>query len=153
MARHDWSPAGDQLALTRWVWGEGWVIDVATYSGVGMTSLELTHGQNPDWSPSGNRIAFNRILQVGYHDNADIWTINPDASGAKQLTQYIAGKGYNGTTQSNPTWSPDGAYLAFTRQVINGSKTTFDILRVPAGGGTATSLTANGGSSWPRWRP
>ncbi len=153
LARHDWSPAGDQLALTRWVWGEGWVIDVATYSVVGMTSLGLTYGQNPAWSPDGSRIAFNRILQVGYHDNADIWTINPNATSAKQLTQYIAGKGYDGTTQLLPTWSPDGVDLAFTQKVISGNKTIFNIRRVAAVGGTVTSLTTNGASSLPRWRP
>ena len=133
--------------------GKGWVIDVATYSAGSMASLRLTPGQNPAWSPDGSRVAFNRLLQAGYHDNADIWTINPDATGAKQLTQYLAGRGYDGTTQVNPTWSPDGVYLAFTQKVISGNKSTFNIRRVAAGGGTVTSLTTNGTSRWPRWRP
>jgi hypothetical protein len=153
MGKHDWSPAGDEVALTRWIWGEGWVIDVMNYSESGVESRRLaTRAANPVWSPDGSRIAFNREQRSGYQEIRDLWTIRPDGSDARQLTQYDGGNGSNGTAQYSPTWSPDGAYLAFTERVIGG-KTTHNVRRIPSGGGAVVSLTSDGKSEWARWRP
>ena len=151
LGRHDWSPAGDELALTHWVWGEGWVVDIVTFSATVASRRLATGAENPVWSPDGSRIAFNRAQGSGYQDIKDIWTIKQDGTDVLRLTTYIAGSGYNGTAQYLPTWSPDGAYLAYTERKISG-KTTHNIRRIPAGGGSPTSLTSDGASSWPRWR-
>src|SRR5436190_939241 len=44
------------------------------------TNTTLRAGQNPDWSPDGEKIA----LQAG-----DIWTMNADGTGAVQLTNHV----------------------------------------------------------------
>ena len=68
-----------------------------------------------------------------------------DVIGRYKLLQVI-GKG-------GMTWSPDGAYLAYAERVIGGNRTTYNIRRVPAAGGSSTSLTSDGNSSMTRWRP
>jgi tetratricopeptide (TPR) repeat protein len=57
---------------------------------------------SPDWSPDGNRIAFMRQTGV----NWDIWVINRDGTGEKQLTT-------DGSVDGLPAWSPNGASIAF----------------------------------------
>lgn len=54
------------------------------------------------WSPSGRQIAF-------YSDragNSDLYLVNPDSSGLRQLT-------FNKANDSQPSWSPDGTTLVF----------------------------------------
>jgi TolB protein len=58
----------------------------------------------PDWSPDGTKIAFERCAP----DGCAVWTMNADGRGAKRL-------GPSGQ-RSSPAWSPDGATLA-----VNGS--------------------------------
>jgi Tol biopolymer transport system component len=147
---HDWSPAGNAVAVTRWVWGVGYQIDVMTFSADGVADRVLTKGADPAWSPDGSRIAYNRHILSGYNDYADIWTVAPDGSGAVQLTQYVSTKS-SVTSQFFPSWSPDGAFLAYTESVVSSNKFTYNLRRL--GGGRTVILTTDGVSSWPRWRP
>ena len=57
----------------------------------------------------GGRIAFRRYLDEA-HTHGAIFTINPDGSDEKQLTQPPVGYG-----DDNPDWSPDGKRIAFER--------------------------------------
>lgn len=57
---------------------------------------------SPDWSPTGNRIAFMR--QTGM--NWDVWVINSDGSGETRLTT-------DGSVDGLPAWSPSGTSIAF----------------------------------------
>lgn len=154
LERHDWAPWGNEVALTRWVWGTGYVLDILTFTDTAVESRPLaTRAGNPQWSPDGSRIAFNRIQRSGKQDIIDVWSIHPDGTNSVQLTKYVSGREYNGTSQHVPTWSPDGAYLAYAERVISSSKTTWNICRIPAAGGTKINLTSDGKSSYPRWRP
>jgi len=155
LGRHDWSPGGDEVALTRWVWGTCSVLDIVHFTATGLESRPLaTQAANPVWSPDGSHIAFNQQRTSGSQEIRDIWTIKPDGTDAVQLTNYTPGKGSsNGTIQYLPTWSPDGAYLAYAEQVSSGNKWTYNIRRVPAAGGSPISLTSDGNSSLPQWRP
>jgi hypothetical protein len=153
LGKHDWSPAGDEAVLTRWVWGEGWVLDIATFTESGVATQRLAYGANPEWSPNGAGIAFNRNRRSGSQDILDVWTINADGTGAVQLTTYSNGRGSE-SKQYSPTWSPDGAYIACTQEVIKSGKVAWSILRVPAAGGATVNLTSDVGNAWlPRWRP
>lgn len=60
--------------------------------------------RDPVYSPSGSQIAFTRI---GDPPPAQIWIMNADGTGQRQLTQDGG---------SWPTWSPDGSQIAFTRE-------------------------------------
>ncbi len=57
---------------------------------------------SPDWSPTGNQIAFGRLTD----SNWDIWVINGDGSAEKRLTA-------DGSVDGLPAWSPDGTSIAF----------------------------------------
>ena len=66
-----------------------------------MTSVGVD--TQPDWSPSGNRIAFTSSRD----GNNEIYTMNADGSGLQRLTNDPANDQF-------PSWSPDGEWIAFT---------------------------------------
>ena len=70
-------------------------------------STKLTSGNDnfPEWSPSGDRIAFTR--ETGGTNSYDIFTIRPDGTGLKQLTQAPG-------NDAHSAWSPDGKYIVFS---------------------------------------
>jgi dipeptidyl aminopeptidase/acylaminoacyl peptidase len=59
-------------------------------------------------SPAGDRIAWVRtqVNKETGKSESQIWLANADGSGKRQLTQV-------GTGNSQPTWSPDGATIAY----------------------------------------
>ena len=59
----------------------------------------------PDWSPDGQRIAFNRAAIVGGRFVSQIYLMNADGSAVTRLTR---GPGFHGY----PAWSPDASTLA-----------------------------------------
>ena len=141
---HDWSPAGDQVVFTDYDAAGAAQLHVASFSSAGVTTRLLTAGSNPVWSPSGDRIAFNR---------SEIWTIRPDGTSAVKLTLATTTSRLT-QKQTSPTWSPDGVYLAFTNSSKAKAGTTYSVQRIPAAGGTATNLTSDLSSGFnPRWRP
>jgi imidazolonepropionase-like amidohydrolase/Tol biopolymer transport system component len=62
----------------------------------------LAYDQQPRFSPDGSRIAFTSDRGGG--DN--IWVMNLDGSGARAITTETF------TLLNNPTWSPDGRFIA-----------------------------------------
>jgi hypothetical protein len=140
----DWSPAGNEVAY--WANDSTGVahVYVTSFSSSGAATRLLATGQNPAWSLDGSRIAFDR---------SEIWTIKPDGTGAIRITQHSVSKQAE-QSQFAPTWSPDGAYLAYLGRTSSGSKTAYAVMRIPSAGGTAVNLTsAVGNSSAQRWRP
>lgn len=111
-------------------------IRVMRADGSGVQALSATRGEwNPSWSPDGSRIAFDR--GTGSADGPDIYVMNADGSGVRQLT--------SGTTfDANPVWSPDGRKMAFYR---DGSIWVMNA----ADGSAATKLTDSG--AHPSWAP
>lgn len=70
-------------------------------------------GRVPAWSPDWRRIAFlqERGSKRGYPNygrNSDIYVMNADGSGRRQLTR-------GPQTDGDPVWSPDGRKNAFVR--------------------------------------
>ena len=75
----------------------------------------------PSWSPDGRRIAYYSNKSGAYQ----IWTINPDGSGARQITEANPPGG-----AVLPVWSPDGSRLAYS--LFGGGASIID-LRKPWG--------------------
>ncbi len=133
---YDWSPTGDEL-----VYEAGWgtyEIRVARFLADGTVETRyIGDGWIPTWSPDGNWIAYGR---------GGIWKIRPDGSGLVQLTSLASGQSH-----TDQVWSPDSLNLAFTQRTsktttkkgVTTTTNTYDILRIPASGGTATNLTTD----------
>ncbi len=132
-----WSPDGARIAFHA-VLGdldpanEGiWTVNP---DGTGLVQLTQTFDSadtDPDWSPSGTKIAFARFQEL--------WTMNQDGTGQQDLT----------TPGREPAWSPDGSQIAYFGSIGGADQ---EIARVNADGTGATQLTSNTASDVdPEW--
>jgi TolB protein len=101
-----------------------------------------TDDRQPNWSPRGDRIVFQRRLPGS--DDWDLYTMTPDGSDIQQVT----------TTPSSDTdtsWSPDGQWLVYSSDY--GGLPMPNIFVVSAHGGTPIRVThddthEDGAPSW-----
>ena len=118
-----WSPDGRRLAFVR-VHGDRSDVYVVDADGSGLRRLapaiEFTllpgaptsgFGANPAWSPDGRRIAF----MSNRDGNDDIFVVNADGSGLRNLTRRPSGdrKRLGWFSFNGPMWSPDGRKITF----------------------------------------
>jgi Tol biopolymer transport system component/imidazolonepropionase-like amidohydrolase len=100
---------------------------------------ELFDARQPDWSPAGDRIAFQSNRDGLIH----IWTIKPDGSDARQITS-------GPFEDREPHWSPDGKRIAFSSD----RSSNYDIWDVDVQGGALQQLTKNPANDFsPSWSP
>lgn len=122
-----------------YVWNRLWVMDVASRKATQLTSGEL-HVSAFSFSPDGRRIAFaaqpTPLIPDEYR--SDLWVVAAAGGSPQPLVRQ---KG----TDTNPAWSPDGAWIAFVSQHGRSDEwfTNEYLCVVPAGGGTTKNLTAS----------
>jgi uncharacterized repeat protein (TIGR01451 family) len=121
-----WSPNGSQIAYI----GDDQTIHIANTDGSGSYKLPGSPSLLffVDWSPDGTKFV--------YSTEHEIFVINPDGTGQKQLTSIQNGANHD----SSPRWSPDGSKIVFTRFTKNGTlvmnadgSNPRKILNIPAG--------------------
>lgn len=123
------SPDGRRIVFARDVDGD---IEVFQMDADGSAERRLTRMEGGDYgarfSPDGQWIAFHHSAG----DEGRIMIMAADGSGIRTLT--AGGQHYG------PAWSPDGRWILFTGAPLGAQQ--FDLLMIPAAGGTVRPLLA-----------
>ncbi len=130
-----WSPDGAKIAFTSnraHSSFEG--IYTINADGSGIQPVTVGQAREPDWSPDGLRLTFDRF--------GDIYVINADGTGEQRLTSTLA-------DDQHPVWSPDGRQIAFHR--ARAETAGYDIYVMDADGSGEHLAIANGRE--PDWQP
>lgn len=77
--------------------------------------------------------------QIAFIYAEDLWVANSDGTNPKRLT-------ISNGTESNPHFSPDGNWIAFSGQYDGNT----DVYKIPSSGGSPTRLTWHPGADWVR---
>lgn len=134
-----WSPDGSKIAYVSFEKKKP-IIYVQSLNGQ-RTTLASFKGNNsaPAWSPNGDRLA----IVLTYGANSQVYTINADGSGLKQLTKSSA-------IDTEPTWSSDANWIYFSSD--RGGKP--QIYKVSSAGGEPQRVTFEGAYNVsPRFSP
>ena len=144
-----WSPSGRIASVSE----RGGDQDVFVMDGDGSNQLDFSRNPWPDdfpaWSPDGHLLAYVAYLDgadpltVG-DGNAEIYVVAADGSRNRPVSGHPAWDG-------DPSWSPDGSVIAFTRRT---DRASVHVMR-PDGTGDRT-LEGVGGTAndcCPSWRP
>lgn len=118
------------------------ILDIASGQ---VVSISSEGGGNPQWSPDGAWIAYDR---QGLFTLAKIFIIRPDGTGRRALTS-------DELPGIDPNWSPDGSSIAFTYSLLVGNETrrhiVNDIYTLELAGRDPVRLTSDEISGRPSW--
>jgi TolB protein len=113
-----WSPNGTEIAYANDSFGVGnppisgiqiYVVKASGGSPTNLTNDPSVSDVEPSWSPNGRKILFSSDRGDPPNSNfqSDLWTMDPDGSGAQRVTNTPDADEYS------PTWSPDGRLIAY----------------------------------------
>jgi len=151
-----WSPTGEAIAYVRmpdsnvpFTVGELVLADGNGHNERVIGPADAGHGYPPVWSPDGRQVAF-------------VVRENPESAAADiaalylESNIYIAGAAsgdvqavtpFEGALTDSPTWSPDGAWLAFSTDAGG----IADVWLVEVASGAVQQVTQNAAAHCPVW--
>lgn len=98
---------------------DGRTLQIWTIDPKGIDAQQLTFGpgdkSEPRWSPDGSRLLYSAPGgkdQFGNDLGRDIWLINSDGTGIKNITHHVG-------DDTSASWSPDGQSITFTSTRVN----------------------------------
>lgn len=105
------SPDGIKVAFTTYRYG-GWKVGVSNLDGSEpvRVTLDPQYAYDPVWAPDGKSLLYRRIENKGrayYRGNGDIYSINLDGSGNRNLSRS------DNEHDRNPAYSPDGQFIIY----------------------------------------
>ena len=130
--------------------GPGDIFEIYTSDPDGANPQRLTideqGARNPAWSPDGQKIAFQNFAPPDFFTN--VWVMDADGGNSFQVTDSSTGG--PGSSDENPSWSPDGTRLALqSRRDGN-----VDIYTINLDGTGRTRLTEQPTDDFaPAWSP
>ena len=156
-----WSPDGTRIAFASYHAGAG--NDIWIMRADGSRKIRITYGasaqQDPTWSPDGRWIAYSD--DRGSTEDlplAALFKIRARAQHGPpiRLTRPVA-EGFDGMTDTDPDWSPQGGTIMFTRNFpcVPCDFGYSGVYRVPdTGAGGARELPTNLSDDWSStWAP
>jgi RTX calcium-binding nonapeptide repeat (4 copies)/WD40-like Beta Propeller Repeat len=114
--------------------------------------------RDPEFSPGGNQIVFSRVIRTspppastpGY----GVFVMNSDGSSVEQLTDPPADPYGQPLSDLEPTYSPSGEKIAFTRMDIESPFVVpAQVFIMDADGSNETQFTHLQQASWPSFSP
>lgn len=136
---YDWAPSGAELVIEDAPgYNAGFSVFLIRRVNLitGVSSAVIYGGIGPVYAPNGLEIAF---VRVGYQITPGIYAIHPDGFGLRIIV-----KDSQTTASYKPSWSPDGASVAFNRQTTTQKGSTYnytwDIFTCPSAGGSGRNI-------------
>lgn len=110
--RAAWSPDGSAMVIAgRLGSGQFGLIKVTLATGAEAVLIQAADDEwlvNPIYSRAGDRVAFTKLIfGPNMTETDEIWVVNADGSNPQRLV--------TGHSDNMATWSPDDAWIAFTR--------------------------------------
>lgn len=138
-----WSPDGKSVVYRFWSGDAAGGLRTVSLPDGAVRTLTTGYDNFPIWSPKGDRIVFSRLA----NDDFDIYTIRPDGSELKQLTNAVG-------NDSHAVWSPDGVHILFSSSRF-GFKDEAPLFDIPQPYGELFIMKADGSEQQPltdnRW--
>ena len=128
-----YSPDGKRIAFESNRYGnqEVWVCDADGSNAVQLVAIGRSG--SPRWSPDSQRIAFDSNVD----GNWQIYTVSAHGGRPQRVTKGAA-------NDVRPSWSQDGKWVYFSSNRSGGGQ-SWQIWKMPAGGGEARQVTKDGG--------